>query len=126
PWHSSRRRKADGEARAVAERSLEGQRAAMGDDDRPRDRQAEPRTAALAASGGVETDERLEDARGLSRGDTRPGIPDTQETAVVLAVDGELDEAPGGRVLHRVLDQVQHRPLQRRHIAEHRHRLPDL
>jgi len=45
---------------------------------------------------------------------------------VVLVTDREFDEAACRRVLHRVLDEVERRTLQRHGIAQHQYRLVDL
>src|SRR5262245_52555357 len=99
-------READREAAAPARLALDGQRAAVGVDDRPGDREPEAGTARLPGPRRVEPDERLEDPLGVGRRDADAGILDGDLCLPADHPQRQLNLASCGRVLEGVLDEI--------------------
>src|SRR6267143_2391987 len=111
--------KIDRETTAAAGAALDLERATVGQDDRARDGQTEPAPARVAAPTGVEPHEGLEDARGVGGIDSDSGVLDEDRHALARSLQRDHHASARGRVLDRVVDEVQKRAPQGAGIALH-------
>src|SRR5947209_8319837 len=100
------RRKAHAEPTTVGPAVLENERAGVRFCDPPRDRQAEARAG--SAAGGIELNESIENPRAIRGRDAGAAVGDADGDAFSLVSDIDRHDAAGWRVLHGVLQHVQH------------------
>ena len=86
-------------------------------DDRPHDREAEPRTSSVARPRVVETHESVEDTVAIDRRDAGTIVIDGQHD--LLARVGHSESDAINRMAGCVLGQVAHDPLELARVAEH-------
>src|SRR5712691_9329962 len=105
-------------ARAVAGFTFEIDGPAVSVDERLHDREAETRAAGGADAGGSVIG--LEDVRQGVRGDAAAGVVHREfHTGAVPGPRGDAHGAAGGRVFHRVRDQVLEDPIERVRVGVH-------
>src|SRR4051795_1199352 len=100
------------EPRPGRARAVQGQAAAVPDDDVTGDGQTQARAAAVGGAGVVEPCEPLEDRLPRLRWDAGPVVGDGEDHRTVVLVQGDSDPLPG--MPDGVVEQVGHGALQRR------------
>ena len=112
---------ADGAATTLA--SFGEHRAAVRLDDVAHDGQ--PQAGARLAARGDRSVEPIEDVRQIVSGDARPAVADRETAGVHLDLDHAGRTGCGGAELGRVVDEVQHRSIDRRGSARHHRGVAD-
>jgi hypothetical protein len=108
------------DGQAAAGRVVQGDRTALGLDQRPCDREAQARAAALPRPRGVGPEEPPEGQVPLLRGEPRPVVGDLDDHAPPVGPPPNLRGAP--RVGRHVLEQGVQHGLQRHRVGVGRHR----
>src|SRR5262245_19558705 len=109
----------DREAAAAVRAAVDLERAAVRDDDRAREGQAEAAAARVAAAPGVEPHKRLEDAPDVGRIDPDARVLDDEGHTLARPLQRDHHAAAGRRVLDGIVDQVQQRAAERTGVALH-------
>src|SRR5262245_41995586 len=110
----------NGELAAASGRAADGDLAAMGAHDRPREAQAE--TVPLRRAAGVGAIETFEHPRQGFRVDADARVGDRERDATVRGSHRDVDGAAAVGVLDGVVDEVGDHTLYARHITTHRRR----